>query len=99
DVEAVDDDGVVHQLWVIDDPDTIRAVRHAAETSPVVVADGHHRYDTARTYLRQCEQAPGTATTEGSVMALLVELSEHELAVGPIHRGLSGLPEGIDLVD
>ncbi len=34
-----------------------------------------------------------------SVMALVVELSESELAVGAIHRSISGLPDGLDLVD
>ncbi len=99
DAEAVDDDRVRHQLWVIDDPAAIRAVQQAAESSPVVVADGHHRYETARNYLHQCEVAPGAGPTAGSVMALLVELSEDQLAVGPIHRGLSGLPDGLDLID
>ena len=32
-------------------------------------------------------------------MALVVELSEDQLVVGPIHRALSGLPDGLDLVD
>jgi hypothetical protein len=32
-------------------------------------------------------------------MALVVELAEDQLEVGPIHRGLSGLPDGLDLVD
>jgi uncharacterized protein (DUF1015 family) len=99
DAEAVDDDGTRHQLWVIDDPDAIRAVQRAAESSPVVVADGHHRYQTARTYLHQSEATPAAPTTAEYVMALLVELAEDQLAVGPIHRGLSGLPDGLDLID
>ena len=99
DAEAVDDDGVCHQLWVIDDPAAVRAVQQAAESAPVVVADGHHRYETARTYLHQCEVTPAAGPTAEYVMALLVELSEDQLAVGSIHRGLSGLPDGLDLID
>ncbi len=97
--EAIDDDGIRHQLWVLDDPAAIRAVQQAVESSPIVVADGHHRYETARTYLRQCETTPAATPTAEFVMALIVELSEDQLAVGPIHRGLSGLPDGLDLVD
>ena len=93
--QAVDGDGVTHQLWVIDDEPVIRAVREAVGDSGVVLADGHHRYETARTY-RQAR--PGDAGAD-EVMALIVELSEEQLDVGPIHRALSGLPDGLDLVD
>jgi uncharacterized protein (DUF1015 family) len=93
--EAVDLQGVRHQLWIIDDGDTIRAVGDAVAASPVVLADGHHRYETARTYARGRPGDPGAE----SVMALMVELSEDQLEVGPIHRALSGLPDGLDLVD
>jgi uncharacterized protein (DUF1015 family) len=99
DVEAVDDDDVRHQLWVIDDPATTKAIQQAAESAPIVVADGHHRYETARTYLRQCELTPTSTPMAESIMTLVVELAEDQLAVGPIHRGLSGLPDGLDLVD
>jgi uncharacterized protein (DUF1015 family) len=99
DAEAVDDDGVQHQLWVIDDPAAVRAVQQAAESFPIVVADGHHRYETARTYLRQYDLTPGASPTAAFVMALVVELAEDQLDVGPIHRGLSGLPDGLDIVD
>jgi uncharacterized protein (DUF1015 family) len=99
DAEAVDDDGILHQLWVIDEPVAIQAVQRAVESSPIVVADGHHRYETARTYLRQCEMTPAAGSTAESVMALVVELAPDQLAVGPIHRGLSRLPEGLDVIE
>ena len=93
--EAVDQGGVRHQLWVIEDSDVIEAVQGAVGASPVVVADGHHRYETARSYRRM---RPGDSSAD-LVMALIVELSEDQLEVGPIHRALSGLPDGLDLVD
>ncbi len=93
--EAVDSDGVRHQLWIIEDEAVIRSVQEAVGDSGVVLADGHHRYETARTYR---QGRPGD-TGADEVMALLVELSEEQLDVGPIHRALSGLPDGLDLVD
>ena len=98
DAHATDDDGVAHALWVLDDATTIDAVRSAVAATPVVVADGHHRYETAHNY-RTEQAAGGTEPGVDSVMALVVELDEHELAVGAIHRTLSGLPDGLDLVD
>ncbi len=94
-VEAVDGGGVRHQLWVIDDAEVIRAVQAAVAASAVVVADGHHRYETARTYR---QGRPGDAGAD-LIMALIVELTEDQLEVGAIHRALSGLPDGLDLVD
>jgi uncharacterized protein (DUF1015 family) len=92
--EAYDDDGVRHQLWVIEDPVSIEALRSAVASAPVVIADGHHRFETAKTYRSECGGADRGAE---SIMALVVELAEDQLTVGPIHRSLSGLPEGFDL--
>ena len=94
--DAVDDDGVRHQLWVLDDPATMTAVSDIVGSAPVVVADGHHRLATASTYLAGA--GAGTPGADG-VLALVVELAEDSLSVGPIHRLLSGLPDGLDLVD
>ncbi len=91
---ATDEDGVRHELWVIDEPSVVDGIRQAVGASPVVIADGHHRYETAVAYHGE-QPDPGA----GLVMALVVELADDQLEVGPIHRGLSGLPDGLDLVD
>ena len=100
DAEATDDEGVVHQLWIMDDPTAIDAIRVSVGSSPVVIADGHHRYETALTY-----QAERRAQREGAhgdydlVMALIVELAPGQLTVGPIHRIVTGVPVGYDLLE
>ena len=97
--DVYDDDGVRHQLWVLNDADTVGAVGTAVATAPVVLADGHHRYETARAYQAERRQANGGAAGPYDlVMALVVELSEDQLTVGAIHRTISGLPEGFDLI-
>ena len=97
--DVYDDDGVRHQLWVLSDADTVAAVGAAVATAPVVLADGHHRYETARAYQAERRQANGGAPGPYDlVMALVVELSEDQLTVGAIHRTVSGLPEDFDLV-
>ena len=93
---AVDDDGVRHELWILDDPAAMAEVSAIVGSAPVVVADGHHRLATAATYLAGA--GAGTPGADG-VLALVVELAEDTLSVGPIHRLLSGLPDGLDLVD
>jgi uncharacterized protein (DUF1015 family) len=100
DAEATDDDGVVHSLWVLDDPDVVAAISEGVAQSPVVIADGHHRYETALAYQAERRGVGGDAPGGyDAVMALVVELAEDQLSVGPIHRTLSGVPDGVDVVD
>jgi len=96
--EAVDDDGVRHELWVVDDRAVIDPLRTAMAQSPVVIADGHHRYETALAYRRELREAGGAPPAADFVMAFVVELAEDQLTVGPIHRTVDDLPEGTDLV-
>ncbi len=101
DGSAVDDDGVRHDLWLIDDPVRIEAVTEAVEASPVVLADGHHRYETALTYDAESGGAgPGGSGGIGAgfVMALVVELADDQITVGPIHRSIVGTEAGTDVV-
>ncbi len=95
---ARDDDGVLHELWPVADPATIAAVAERVEASPVVLADGHHRYETASLYQAERRRANGGAPgAYDLVMAFVVELCEDELVVEPIHRLVSGLPADLDL--
>ena len=102
DAVAVDDDGVRHELWAVSDPAALDTIRESVAGAPMVLADGHHRFETAVTY--RAEVGSGPVGSDGfgdadAVMALVTELAPGELTVGPIHRGLSGLPDGLDLVD
>ena len=56
----------------------------------MVVADGHHRYETSLTYKAEREAADGDAGDAGATLAYLVELVEDELTVHAIHRLLVG---------
>jgi uncharacterized protein (DUF1015 family) len=97
--DTYDDEGVRHQLWVLDDRDAIAAIAEAVAQAPVVIADGHHRYETARTYQAECRAANGNAPgPHDLIMTLIVELAEDQLTVGAIHRTVSGLPDDFDLV-
>ncbi len=96
---VVDDgEGVVHTVWVVDDPELCAAIADAVAAQPVVIADGHHRYETSLAYRREREQADGAAGEAGSTLAYVVELVEDELTVRAIHRLIDGLPGDTDLV-
>jgi uncharacterized protein (DUF1015 family) len=89
--KTVDETGVTHELGAITDPTDVAAVQAAVAAGPVVLADGHHRFETAITY-RDERRAAGT-TTDGddAVLCLVVELAEEQLWVQPIHRLLHGV--------
>jgi uncharacterized protein (DUF1015 family) len=83
--EVTDDDGTVHRLWRITDSDTQAAVSAALEPAELLIADGHHRYETARVY-----QQEGGA---GHVLMCLVALQDPGLTVFPTHRLLTRLDD------
>ena len=97
---ATDEDGVHHRLWRVTQPGVVAAITDAVSAAPVVIADGHHRYETALHYRdeRRRERGSSAAGDEDLLMAYIVELSDEQLTVRPIHRLLSGLPEDFDLV-
>ena len=94
---ASDDEGVLHELWVVRAPERLARIRELVAETPVVIADGHHRYETACVYQSERRAATDSPGPYDAVMALLVELSENELFVRPIHRLVAGLPPGFDL--
>jgi uncharacterized protein (DUF1015 family) len=88
-----DEDGVGHALWRVSDHDDIVAICSAVASSPVVIADGHHRYETSLAFAAERPDLPNTSAT----LCFVVELVEDQLTVQPIHRLLAGLPEGTDV--
>ncbi len=96
--DLVDDEGVHHTIWMLDDPAACAAVSAAVAEQPVVVADGHHRYETSLAYKAEREASEGNSGLADSTMAYIVELVEDELTVHAIHRLITGLPEGTDVL-
>jgi len=90
---AVDCDGTRHALGTVVDPERTAAIARAVAGAPLVLADGHHRFETALAYRDDNPSDPGAA----AVMCLVVELADDELDVRPIHRVLPRLPAGLDL--
>ena len=94
---ATDDDGILHELWAITDVKQMAAIRAAVESEPVLIADGHHRFETALAYRDETERGGVRLDDDGFVMALIVELTEEQLTVQAIHRLVISLPAGFDV--
>jgi uncharacterized protein (DUF1015 family) len=85
--EVTDDDGTVHRLWRVGDPTAIRAVRDGLASTELLIADGHHRYETARVYADEI----GGEGPHRSVLMCLVALQDPGLTIFPTHRLVRGL--------
>jgi uncharacterized protein (DUF1015 family) len=75
-----------HRLWVISDPALHAAIHAALRPLPVVIADGHHRYETSLAYAEEVGGHPDAASR--FTLALLTDLDDPGLEVLPTHRVL-----------
>jgi len=91
DATAVDEDGFHHSLWKVTDPERIAAISEAVGSELVVLADGHHRFETANNYRRERREAGIDDRGADAIMTLIVELAPNQLCVRAIHRLLSGV--------
>lgn len=85
--EATDGDETRNRLWRIADPGVITAVGETLGDSELLIADGHHRYETARIYAEEL----GGEGPHRYVLMCLVSLQDQGLTVFPTHRLLKGL--------
>jgi uncharacterized protein (DUF1015 family) len=84
--EVTDDDGTVHRLHRVTDPDAHAAVHAALADAELLIADGHHRYETARVYAEEI----GGEGDHRYVLMCLVALEDEGLTVFPTHRLVRG---------
>jgi uncharacterized protein (DUF1015 family) len=84
--EATDESGTVNRLWQVTDPAVHAAVSERLAGAELLIADGHHRYETARAYR---DEVGGEGPHNYTLMAL-TGLDDPGLTVFPTHRLLSG---------
>ena len=86
-VEARDDDGITHRLWVVTDDETVNGLVAAFENEQILIADGHHRYETALQFWRENGEKPDASS---SVMMFCASSQDSGLVVLPTHRVVLG---------
>ena len=97
DADWTDPDGVRHTVWVVRDAERNGRIAARVLDHPIVIADGHHRYETSLQYRDERRVTDGPGTAADLTMCYVVELVEDELTVQPIHRLVAGLPPGAEL--
>jgi len=87
--QVSDADGTVHRLWRVSDPQAIAAVQAATRDSELLIADGHHRYETMQAYAEEI----GGEGEHRYILMCLVALEDPGLTVFPTHRLVRGLDD------
>ena len=89
-------DGIHHALGKVRAPDAVRAIAEGVAASTLLIADGHHRYETAVRYSQEAAASAGSkAVPSGEhlyFMTFLVNGDDPNLVVFPTHRYVHSLP-------
>ncbi|MGO8935264.1 MAG: DUF1015 domain-containing protein [Terracidiphilus sp.] len=103
DAEITDEYGVLHRLWRVNNPAAIRLLITAMDDKKLIIADGHHRYETALKYSKDhtsgahaksgssTQQLPQPEFPEAAAMMTFVNMDSDELVILPTHRVVHGL--------
>lgn len=93
---VIDDSGTINRIWPIAGSDAIEAIRRRMLDAQVLIADGHHRYETCLNYQREVRQRLGDCDAGRRLgcdhtMMMLVNMHGPGLVVFPTHRVIHGL--------
>ena len=83
-----DSEGVAHRLWDCKDAGAIDTIRQAARDNPVLIADGHHRYETSWNYFSEMRKSEGSDGPSSRLLFFICPLEDPGLVVFPTHRVL-----------
>lgn len=94
-IDVTDEYGVAHRVWQVSDRSVIASVQAQMRDKKLVIADGHHRYETALNFRNECRQAAGHGNADAPyefVMMTFVSMNDPGLLVLPTHRVVHSLP-------
>ena len=100
-IEVTDEYDVVHRVWKISDASVIASVQEQMRNQKLIIADGHHRYETALAYRNErramADTGTGLPAPYDSVMMTFVDIDRRDmdrpgLVILPTHRLAFGLP-------
>jgi len=96
DTSLLDEYETLHRLWRIHDPALIQAVQQKMRGKKLLIADGHHRYETALAYRNERRAETGGTDPNAPyefVMMTLIPMESRGLVILPTHRIVHGLPD------
>ncbi len=94
DISVTDEYGVLHRVWSITNPEILQAIQQKMGDKKLIIADGHHRYETALNYRNERRESKGPSNPEAAhefAMMTLVNMDTRGLVILPTHRVVFGL--------
>jgi uncharacterized protein (DUF1015 family) len=94
DISLLDEYETLHRVWRINDPALIRALQEKMREKKLLIADGHHRYETALAYRNERRAESGGSDPNAPhefVMMTLIPMESRGLVILPTHRIVHGL--------
>lgn len=91
-MELRDGEGVLHQVWRLREEDDTGRLAHLVDGKKLIIADGHHRYETALNFSRERHASASEAQAAAYVSAVIFRSEDPGLSVLPVHRVLGNLP-------
>ena len=92
--ELLDEFGVMHRLWPVSDRAFVKRIQVAMLEKKLVIADGHHRYETALNFRNECRARAGKTDPHAAsefAMATFINTHSRGLTILPTHRLVSRL--------
>lgn len=90
--QVTDEYSSTHSMWRVSDPQLLEKVINTMRPRKLVIADGHHRYETSLSYARQRRQDEPEDDRANYIMATFVPVESNGLLVLPTHRVVHSLP-------
>jgi uncharacterized protein (DUF1015 family) len=94
-IEVKDEYGVVHRVRQISEPGAVESIQKSMRDKKLVIADGHHRYETALNFRNECRTAAGGNSSPDApyefVMMTFVNMNDPGLLILPTHRVVHSL--------
>lgn len=94
-LEIRTEDGILHRIWAVTDPSVIDTVRQVLASQSLLIADGHHRYETNLNLRDRAIAAEGFLADDDPrrfVLAYLANSADPGLLVLPTHRVVHSVP-------
>lgn len=91
-VEVKDENNITHKLWRIDKTEPIQEIAGLLKSSIFVIADGHHRYETAFNYSKEVGNVKKDHPANFKMIAL-VNIEDPGLVILPTHRLIKNLDD------
>jgi uncharacterized protein (DUF1015 family) len=92
--QLTDEYGVIHRLWIISDPGRIASIQKAMAHQKLVIADGHHRYETSLNYRNEARARAGKPNPDAPyefAMMTFINTRSEGLTILPTHRVVANL--------